>query len=151
MSINLVKYFMKKIPLFILCFILILPCLLVGCSAKATHYSEVIFELTDQQNTPVKNAKICFKKLDMTFITNDFGKTENIKIPLRLSQTEDWYGTIVTITAQGFVPLVIFNFILTYDQTRVAKIMLLFDDGTLPYCAYVEVPSNDAIKQILLS
>ena len=142
---------MKKILLFILCFVIILLPLLTSCTTIPTRYYQVVFELTDQQNNPVKNAEICFKKFGLTFTTNDLGKTTHIKIPLDVPPTESWYGTIVTIKSQGFVPLVIFNFILTYDQERTAKIMLLFDDGTLPYCTYVEVPSKDEIRQILLS
>jgi len=142
---------MKKFSLIILCITILLSGFLSSCSNKNLCFGEVIFVITDQLNTPIKDAEICFKKFDQTYFTDKDGKTQNIKIALPQNDTETWYGTTITIKKQGFVPLVVFNFVLNYDKERNAKIMLLFDDGTLPYCAYVEVPSDKEIRQILLS
>lgn len=124
--------------------------LLCACSAQNTSFTEISFNITDQLGRPVENAKITFKKLNKELFTEKNGKTKSIKISLPQQTTDNWIGTIISINADGYVPIIIFNFILKYNKSREAQFMLLYDDGTLPYCSYVEIPEDDEIRKILL-
>ena len=140
---------MKKIA-FLLSFMIAFFCAFsfVGCSTNNYLITTVSFIITNQLGEPIENATISFKKLNKEIITNQNGENSiTIKLP---NEKEKWIGTILTIKAEGYVPIIIFNFILQYNEPRSAQFMLLFDDGTLPYCTYVEIPENDEIKRILL-
>ena len=95
---------------------------------------------------------ITFKEEGISTFTLEDGHSSTLKVPTKQpwKEQEDWFGVIVSLKADGYVPIVIFNFILNTKNDRYAEIMLLTDDGTLPYCAYVEIPSAEAIRRVLL-
>lgn len=141
---------MKKLCIFIIIIsILCFAFAFCGCSTKQEDYAQISFYLSNQNGDPIKDATICFKKYKVTLMSNEDGCSEVAKLQLPQKGEDTWFGTIVTINAEGYVPVVIFNFILQYDQPRQASLMLLYDDGTLPYCAYVEVPDSESIRRIL--
>lgn len=148
------KYFMKKISIVSIAAAFIIFCMLLGgCSTPIQEsFCEVSFFVTDQNGLPVQDVSVTFNEYDLNITTLADGHTPTLSVPTKApwKADEDWFGVMVTLKADGYVPIVIFNFVLQYGQSRNAEIMLLTDDGTLPYCAYVEIPSSDAIRRILL-
>lgn len=148
------KYFMKKVFIVFVTTIFILCCLSFGgCSTlRQENFCEVSFFVTDQNGLPVQDVAVIFNESNLSVTTSADGHTPTLAVPAKKpwKAEENWFGVMVTLKADGYVPVVIFNFVLQYGQLRNAEIMLLTDDGTLPYCAYVEIPSADAIRRILL-
>lgn len=145
---------MKKVFIVFVSTTFIIFCLLFeGCSTSShENFCEVSFFVTDQNGLPVQDVVVTFNESNLTATTLADGHTPILSVPTKKpwKAAENWFGVMVTLKADGYVPIVIFNFVLQYNQPRNAEIMLLTDDGTLPYCAYVEIPSSDAIRRILL-
>lgn len=144
----------KKLIVSLISFLILTNLFLTSCYSpqKVTTYVNVTFFVTDQQGLPVKNVCITFKEEGISTFTLEDGHSSTLKVPTKQpwKEQEDWFGVIVSLKADGYVPIVIFNFILNTKNDRYAEIMLLTDDGTLPYCAYVEIPSAEAIRRVLL-
>lgn len=145
---------MKKVFIVFVATTFIIFCLLFGgCSRPSNkNFCEVSFFVTNQNGLPVQDVVVTFNEYNLDVTTLDDGHTPTLSVPTKepWKAGENWFGVMVTLKADGYIPVVIFNFVLQYEQSRNAEIMLLTDDGTLPYCAYVEIPSSDAIRRILL-
>ena len=144
---------MKKVWFFVPLWAIFCLFFIGGCAKTKSKTVElsVSFFVTDQEGLPVSGAEISFKALGLTFITDDGGRTENVSLSVNADDCADgWYGTTVVVRAENKVTIAIFNFVLYPAVGREVDLMMLTDDGTLPYCAYVEIPSADAIRRLTL-
>lgn len=144
---------MKKVWFFVLFWTVFCLFFFVGCAKtkSKTVGLSVSFFITDQEGLPVSGAEISFKALGLTFVTDNGGRTENLSLSVNADDCADgWYGTTVIVRAENKVTIAIFNFVLYPAAEREVDLMMLTDDGTLPYCAYVEIPSADAIRRLTM-
>lgn len=134
--------------------IMLFCCVLFSFSAckKNDLTTSVQFCVTDLGGIPIKNAVVTVKEDNIVNLTDEEGNTPQFLVAVAhnsINKNEDWFGVTVTVTAEGYVPMVIFNCIVYESKTRQVVVRLFDDDGTLPYAAYVEIPTEEIIRKLL--
>jgi hypothetical protein len=144
---------MNKKTCKVLCLIIFLS-VVFGFAAcnKSVPTTSVQFCVTDLEGNPIKDAVVTIKEEGKTDTTDSEGNTTQLVVRVvhnDINKNEDWFGVTVTVKAEGFVPMVIFNCILYESKMRQVNLRLFNDDGTLPYTAYVEIPAVEIIRKLL--
>ncbi len=148
---------MKKNKPIKFCILFLIFCLSLfssGCRKTQNETCRLVvsFFITDQDGIPIRDAEILFKSSGLKIRTREDGTSENVVLTVDAAECKDgWYGTTIVLNAENKVPVAVFNFVLYPDEARRAEFLLLNDDGTLPYCAYVEIPSDETIRRIMVS
>lgn len=146
------KNSVKKSLFVLLC--LVLACIAitfpVGCEKKQPETSCEI-KLTDTDGNTLCGVTATIKEYDVT-ATDLNGSITFCNIPVLhtdLNKNSEWFGVTVVFKKDGYLPLVIFNFVLYDKKQRQATVTMFKNDGSLPYCAYVEIPSKEEIRRII--
>lgn len=92
------------------------------------------------KGTPLPDAVIAIEGEDGTHKTSLNGTTDSIEIEYK---GNEYYAIKVFIFKSGYVDTVIYNCMLYKGKDRLLTIHMLVDDGTLPFVALTEVPSDE--------
>lgn len=121
----------------------------VAVAAPKTYVKVTVIDLDGK---PVHKAKVSVG--NQTFFTDNKGLSSSIELTDLTncydSAITEWHTATVIVTAEGYVPSIVFNCVLYDGQTRKLTVKAYpVDSSELSHVSYVESPPDEYVKSLL--